>query len=108
MDEQERGIGIGWEEREYWFGKGSGADEWTFKMDFVAYTSSRSAQLSSFIPQNKNNQPTNSNTKPQTLMHQNSNPLLSPKIHQFLFLKTLPPAPVAAAGAGLAAAGIFF
>ena len=49
------------------------------KWIFGAYTSSRSAQLSSFIPQKQNNQPTNPNTKPQTLMHQNSNPLLFPK-----------------------------
>jgi hypothetical protein len=48
-------IGIRWEEREYWVRKGSGADEWTFEMGFVAYTSSRSAQLSSvhLFPKNK-------------------------------------------------------
>jgi len=50
MNEQRRGIGIGWEERKCWVRKGSGADEWTFDMGFVAYyVPSRSIRFRPFI-----------------------------------------------------------
>jgi hypothetical protein len=80
------------EEREYWARKGSGADEWTFEMSIwcIYIVPISSAQF--IYPPKQNNHPTNPNTKPQTLMYPNSNPLLSLKTHQFLFLKTLPPA----------------
>jgi hypothetical protein len=48
MNEQRRGIGIEWEEREYWVRKGSGADEWTFEMGIwcIHIVSFSSAQFS--------------------------------------------------------------